>query len=177
MMTTSRMLIALAAAAVGLLSGCGWSPLYADINTEAASEELRAIKVDPIAERIGQRLEIALRNSLNPTGEPTPPRYRLGTTIAIWLGNLGIQSQGLATLGQIDAYATFRLVDIQTGNVLLTNSVHVANSFDLNPNQYSTIVGEDDAGVRCVAELDQEIVTRLTLFMQRRLAEKSSKPA
>ena len=176
-MTTSRMLIALAAGAAQLLSGCGWTPLYADVDTEAASEELRAIKVDPIAERIGQRLEIALRNSLNSTGESTPTRYRLSTTIAIWLGNLGIQSQGLATLGQIDAYATFRLIDLQTGNVLLTNSIHVANSFDLSPNQYSTIVGEDDAGVRSVAELDQEIVTRLTLFMQRRMAEKSAKPA
>jgi len=138
---------------------------------------LRAIKVDPIAERIGQRLEIALRNSLNPTGDPTPPRYRLSTTLATYLSNLGIQSQGLATLGQIDAYATFRLVDLQTGSILLTNTIHVANSFDLNPNQYSTIVGEDDAGVRSVAELDQEIVTRLTLFMQRRMAEKSPKPA
>jgi len=176
-MPTTRVLIALAAAAAQLLSGCGWTPLYADIQTGAASEELRAIKVDPISERIGQRLEIALRNSLNPTGEASPPRYRLSTTIAIWLGNLGIQSQGLATLGQIDAYATFRLVDIQTGSVLLTNSVHVANSFDLNPNQYSTIVGEDDAGVRTVTELNQEIVTRLTLFMQRRMAEKSAKPA
>jgi len=38
-------------------------------------------------------------------------------------------------------------------------------------------VGEDDAGIRSVAELDQEIVTRLTLFMQRRMAEKSPKPA
>ena len=176
-MTTSRMLIALAAGAAQLLSGCGWTPLYADVDTEAASEELRAIKVDPIAERIGQRLEIALRNSLNPTGEPTPTRYRLNTTLATYLGNLGIQSQGLATLGQVDAYATFRLIDLQTGNVLLTNSIHVANSFDLSPNQYSTIVGEDDAGVRSVAELDQEIVTRLTLFMQRRMAEKSAKPA
>jgi LPS-assembly lipoprotein len=173
----SRRLIALAAGAAQLLSGCGWTPLYADVDTQAASEELRAIKVEPIPERIGQRLEIALRNSLNPTGDPTPPRYRLGITIAIWLGNLGIQSQGLATLGQIDVYATFRLVDLQTGSILLTNSVHVANSFDLNPNQYSTIVGEDDAGIRSVAELDQEIVTRLTLFMQRRMAEKSPKPA
>ena len=66
--------IALVVAAAQGLSGCGWAPLYADIETEAASEELRAIKVDPIAERIGQRLEIALRNSLNPTGEPTPAR-------------------------------------------------------------------------------------------------------
>jgi len=59
-MKTTRVLIALAGAAAQVLSGCGWTPLYADIKTEAASEELRAIKVDPIAERIGQRLEIAL---------------------------------------------------------------------------------------------------------------------
>jgi LPS-assembly lipoprotein len=175
-MTISRAVIALAAAVAQILSGCGWAPLYADIENGPASEELRAIKVDPISERIGQRLEIALRNSLNPTGEPTPPRYRLNTTLAITLGNLGIQSQGLATLGQIDATATIRLTDIQTGSTLLNNTVHVANSFDLNPNQYSTIVGEDDTGVRSVAELDQEIVTRLTLFMQRRMAEKSTKP-
>jgi LPS-assembly lipoprotein len=175
-MTTARVLIALAAAGALLLSSCGWTPLYADIETEAASEELRAIKVDPIAERIGQRLEIALRNSFNPTGEPTPTRYRLNTTLVVVLGNLGIQSQGLATLGQLDAYATYRLIDLQTGGILLTNTIHVANSFDLNPNQYSTIVGEDDAGVRSVAELDQEIVTRLTLFMQRRTGTKSTKP-
>jgi LPS-assembly lipoprotein len=176
-MMISRAVIALAAAVAQILSGCGWAPLYADIESGPASEELRAIKVDPISERIGQRLEIALRNSLNPAGEPTPPRYRLNTTLAVTLGNLGIQSQGLATLGQIDATATFRLIDIQTGGTLLTSTVHVANSFDLNPNQYSTIVGEDDAGVRSVAEFDQEIVTRLTLFMQRRIAEQSAKPA
>ena len=176
-MTTSRAVIALATAVAQMLSGCGWAPLYADIESGPESEELRAIKVDPISERVGQRLEIALRNSLNPTGEPTPTRYRLNTTLAVTLGNLGIQSQGLATLGQLDAFATFRLIDLQTGGILLSNTVHVANSFDLNPNQYSTIVGEDDAGVRSVAELDQEIVTRLTVFMQRRIAEKSAKPA
>ena len=176
-MTTHCAVIALAAALAQMLSGCGWAPLYADVESGPTSEELRAIKVDPISERIGQRLEIALRNSLNPTGEPTPARYRLSTTLAVTLGNLGIQSQGLGTLGQIDASATYRLIDLQTGGILLTNTVHVANSFDLNPNQYSTVVGENDAGVRSVVELDQEIVTRLTFFMQRRMAEKSAKPA
>jgi len=174
---TSRAVIALAAVVAQALSGCGWAPLYADVESGPASEELRAIKVDPIAERIGQRLEIALRNSLNPTGEPPPPRYRLSTTLAVTLGNLGIQSQGLGTLGQVDASATFRLIDLKSGSTLLNNTVHVANSFDLNPNQYSTIVGENDAGVRCVAELDQEIVTRLTLFMQRRTAESGPRPS
>jgi hypothetical protein len=55
--------------------------------------------------------------------------------------------------------------------------VHVANSFNLNPNQYSTVVGEDDVAVRSVAELNQEIVTRLTLFMVRRLAEQPPAPS
>ena len=169
-------LVALIAAASAALPGCGWQPLYADAETGPASEELRAIKVNPIPERIGQRLEIALRNSFNPSGEPTPPRYVLSTSLISVLGNLGIQSQGLATLGQIDAFATVTLVDLQNHATLLTNTIHVANSFDLNPNQYSTIVGEDDARNRCVAELDQEIVTRLTMFMQRRIAEKAAKP-
>jgi LPS-assembly lipoprotein len=176
-MPAHRVLIALATAVAQTLSGCGWAPLYSDIESGTASEELRAIKVDPISERIGQRLEIALRNSLNPSGEPTTPRYVLKTRLSVALGNLGIQSQGLGTLGQLDVFADYTLSDLQSGSQLLANRVHVANSFDLNPNQYSTIVAEDDAGVRSVAELDQEIVTRLTLFIQRRMAEKSAKPA
>src|SRR5271169_6490640 len=74
-----RVLIALSAAVVQMLSGCGWAPLYGDTETGPGSEELRAIKVAPISERIGQRLEIALLNSLNPTGEPTTPRYLFRT--------------------------------------------------------------------------------------------------
>ena len=162
--------------AVLALAGCTLTPLYADLETGPAADELRAIRVDPIAERIGQRLEIALRNSLNPSGEPTPARYRLRTTLATTLSNLGIQSQGLATLGKIDVYATSYLSDIQSGANLFVNSVHVENSFELSTNQYSTVVGEDDAAVRSVRELDQEIVTRLTLFFQRRLAEQKPKP-
>ena len=170
------LLPALVILAAPAFSGCGWTPLYADAGAGTASEELRAIRVDPILERIGQRLQIALRESLNPTGEPTPERYRLRTTLATYLSNLGIQSQGLATLGKLDVYATYYLLDVQSGNTLLANTVHVANTFDLNPNQYSTVVAEDDAAVRSVSELDQEIVTRLTLFLQRRIAEKSGKP-
>ena len=172
----SRWWLALAITGPLALSGCGWAPLYGDPEVGPAGEELRAIRVDPIPERIGQRLEMALRNSLNPSGEPTPPRYVLRSTPSVSLSNLGIQAQGLATLGQLDVTVTYVLVDMQSGKTLLANTVHVANSFDLNPNQYSTIVGEDDAGVRGVAELNQEIVTRLTLFMQRRIAEKNSKP-
>jgi LPS-assembly lipoprotein len=172
-----RWRLALAAAAPLMVSSCGWAPLYADTEGGPAGEELRAIRVDPIPDRLGQKLEMALRNSLNPSGEPTKPRYVLRTTPTVRLSNLGIQAQGLASLGQLDVSLSYALLDLQSGAPLLNGTVHVANSFDLNPNQYSTIVGEDDAAVRSVAELDQEIVTRLTLFMQRRIVEKSPKPS
>jgi LPS-assembly lipoprotein len=159
------------------LSGCGWAPLYGEATSGPASEELRAIHVDPISERIGQRLAIALRNSLNPTGEPTPERYRLQTTLSTSLTNLGIQSEGLASLGKLDVYATYNLIDSKSRKTLLVNTVHVANTFNLNPNQYSTVAGEDDTAVRSAAELNQEIVTRLALFMERRLAEQPPAPS
>jgi hypothetical protein len=160
----------LATLLVAPFSGCGWTPLYADLDTGPANEDLRAIRVEPISERIGQRLAMALRNSLNPTGEPTTQRYRLATTLNVVLSSLGIQSQGTATLGRLDVYATYYLYDIASGAILLGNTLHVQNSFELNPNQYSTVVGEDDAAVRSVAELNQEMVARLSLFMERRAA-------
>ena len=169
-MASRRALLALAVGLALPLPGCGWEPLYADLQSGPTSADLRAIKVTPIADRIGQRLEMALRNSLNPTGEPTTYRYTLYTTLVVGLSDLGLQSQGTSTLGRLDVYAYYHLVDNRNGSTLLNNSQHVQNSFAFNPNQYSTVVGEDDARVRCVAELNQEMVTRLTLFMQRRAA-------
>jgi LPS-assembly lipoprotein len=166
----------LAALSSAGISGCGWTPLYADLAQGPTDEELRAIQVAPIPERIGQRLAMALRNSLNPTGEPTKQRYRLATTLSVSLSNLGIQTQGTATLGRLDVYATYYLTEISSGSSLQANTIHVQNSFDLNPNQYSTVVGEDDAAVRSVAELNQEIVTRLSLFMAHRAAASKRKP-
>jgi LPS-assembly lipoprotein len=174
-----RLLFALPAAialALGSpLTGCGWEPLYADPQTGPASAELRAIKVDPISDRVGQRLEIALRDSLNPTGIPTPSRYTLRTTLYFSLSGLGIQSQGTASLGQIDLHSTSYLIENRTGQNLLTISLHEQNSFQLNPNQYSTVVGEDDAQVRTVAELNQEIVRRLEIFLEHRVAGQPAK--
>jgi LPS-assembly lipoprotein len=152
------------------LSGCGWRPLYADPETGAADAALRAIRVAPIAERLGQRLELALRDALNPTGIPTPQRYVLRTTLAIYRANLGVQSQGLATRGKFDVYATFSLADLASGHVLLINTTHAADGFDILANQYANVVAEDDARTRIAEELAQDIVTRLNLFLQRRAA-------
>ncbi|HEY1259531.1 MAG TPA: LPS assembly lipoprotein LptE [Stellaceae bacterium] len=174
-MAAGRVLLLLA----GLLalSGCGWAPLYADPEAGPAAGELAAIRVEPIPERLGQRLEIALRNALDPSGEPVKARYALQTALTVSLSDLGIQTQGTAVLGRVDVYADYRLNDLKSGNTLLSSEVHSQNSFSLDPNEYSTVVAENDAGVRSVVEITREMVARLTLFMEHRMAAKPAKPS
>jgi LPS-assembly lipoprotein len=157
------------------LSGCGWEPLYADRESGPADAEMRAIKVDPIPERIGQRLALALRESLNPDGAPSPQRYRLSILLITQRSDLGIQQTGLGSRGKLDATANITLRDIKTGAMLLFTTNHVAESFDILANEYVSVVAEDDARVRAVEELRRDIVTRLTLFLQRRAAESGPK--
>ncbi len=161
---------------LALLGGCGWAPLYADRESEPADEEVRAIRVAPISERIGQKLALALRQSLNPAGEPTPQRYLLRTTLQTQRQDLGVQTQGFGTRGRLDAYATFFLTDSTTGTQLLAGISHVADSFDILANEYSNVVAEEDARTRAVEEMRRDIVTRLTVFLQRRVAEHAVKP-
>jgi hypothetical protein len=62
------------------------------------------------------------------------------------------------------------LRDIKTGAPILSTTSHVAESFDILANEYASVVAEDDARTRAVEELRRDIVTRLTLFLQRRAA-------
>lgn len=149
-----------------LLAGCGWEPLYADSKTAEGTADLRAITVAPIPERLGQHLEMGLRNSFNPNGEPTKQLYRLAVTPTVSLQSLGIQSQGLGTRGEVQLQANFQLTEIAGGKQLLTGVVRAADSFDIQANGYSTVVAQEDAKVRVVEEVRREIVNRLTIFMQ-----------
>ena len=161
---------------LAVLGGCGWAPLYADPEAGPADEAIRAIRVAPISERIGQKLALALRQSLNPTGEETPQRYLLRVTLQTQRQDLGIQTQGLGTRGKFDAYANFTLSDSTSGLNLFSATSHAVDSFDILANEYSNVVAEDDARTRAVEEMRRDIVTRVTLFLQRRAAERALKP-
>lgn len=164
------LLPALALTSPAVLTGCGWEPLYANSETAAGSADLRAIKVAPIPERVGQMLEIGLRNSFNPSEETTKQVYLLKVTLNTALQDLGIQSQGLGTRGEVQVYANYQLLDITGTKVLQTSAMHATDSFDIQANGYSTQVAEDDAKKRAVEELRHEIVARLILFMQNKPA-------
>ena len=168
-MTARRRLLSLAVSlSLPVLAGCGWEPLYANSQTETGNADLRGIEVARISERVGQQLETALRNSFNPSGVQSTHTYRLVVTLTRALQDLGIQSQGLGTRGEVQLYAIYQLVEIATGKVLSTGSIHTSDSFDIQANGYSTVVAQNDASVRDVEEIRRELVARMTMFMQSR---------
>ncbi|MBV9828629.1 MAG: hypothetical protein JO001_23620 [Alphaproteobacteria bacterium] len=157
------------------LAGCGWEPLNLTPEAGPAADELRAIHVAPIAERVGQRLAVGLRESFNPNGIPTPPRYTLRITLQIIRLDLGIQIQGLGTRGRVDIYATFTLTETATGAVITNGTSHAAESFDILANEYSNVVAEEDARNRCVDELRRDLLSRLIVVLQNRIADQGKK--
>jgi LPS-assembly lipoprotein len=166
-MRRRRLLVLSAVLLPAILAGCGWEPLYADRETSEAAASLRAIKVLPIVDRVGQQLEKGLRSSFNPNGDPPAKQlYALNVTIQKTLLDSGIQSQGLGTRGEVHLYAKYQLTDIATNKVLQNGFVHTSDTFDIQANGYSTVVAQNDAATRDVEELRREIVARMTLFMQ-----------
>jgi len=165
-----RLLLGLGLCLAAAAGGCGWTPLYADRQSGPAEAELRAVRVAPIPERFGQRLERALRTSFNPDHIATPERYILRITPQLYQQNLGILEQGVGTRGRSDGYATFYLQELKTGAQLLTGTSHATDSFDLLASGYANVVAMDDSQVKVVEELREDLVARLIIFFQHRVA-------
>ncbi|HXP12784.1 MAG TPA: LPS assembly lipoprotein LptE [Stellaceae bacterium] len=159
------MLIAVAAA----LGGCGFHPLYGGRTAGAYDPDLATIKVASIPNRAGQILALSLRERLNPRGVEAPVRYTLRTTIAVSRNNLGIERNATSMRGQVDVVAEYDLIG-PGGAVLLHGRSHTISAFNIVLDGYATQVAQDDARDRALADISDDMVTNLSLFVRNRRA-------
>src|SRR5713226_6356909 len=110
------------------LGACGFRPLYAEREEASSEPALATIKVLPIKDRIGQMLEMSLRESFNPRGIAADPRYTLSVTLAVSRFDLGIQRDASATRGRVDVYATIQLADAQSGKAVYNSRAQSTRS-------------------------------------------------
>lgn len=152
------------------LAGCGFHPLYAERDLKANEPLLAAIKVTPISERVGQQLEFALREELNPTGLQVPSLYTLTITLIVASVDTGIQRDASATRGNTTVYATFTLTEIKTNKQLYASRTQSTSAYNILFDPYAAQVATDDSLTRAVRELSGEIGTRLALFLRQQRA-------
>lgn len=153
-----------------LLGACGFHPLYGERELATAEPELAAIEVMPIKDRIGQELELSLREALNPRAIAVAPRYRLAVSLNVARYDLGIQRDASSTRARVDVIATFQLIDAQNGQSVYLSRTQSTSAFNILNDAYAAQVAEEDARTRTVRDLSDEIRTRLALFLRHQRA-------
>ena len=148
------------------LAACGFHPLYAESRRVADEPALAAIKVLPIADRMGQQLELSLREQFNPRGLSLEPRYQLSVTLSVYRADLGIQRDATATRGQVNVTAIIVLSEAKTAKVVYRGSAHSLSAFNVVDDAYAAQVAQDDSDSRTVRDLADEIRTRVAIFLQ-----------
>lgn len=154
--------------AAALLGGCGYRPLYGNpgIGSEAGGD-LADVGIAPIADRRGQILHNALRDRMNPAGQPTAPKYLLRITLQERRAELGIRIDETATRANLLFAASFQLIETETGAMITQGRSTATTSFNILTEEYGTIRAEDDARQRGVQLIAENIEMQVALYLNR----------
>jgi len=152
-----------------LATGCGFRPLYGDPGGARAStaEQMAAIRILPLRDRLGQQMHNMLRDRLNPRGQPRDPAYVLAVKLSEVREELGIRKDETATRANLTLYANYTLRAASGDKILFTGQSSSVNSFNILSNQFASLFSESDAQTRALRELSDDIRTRLGLYFAR----------
>ena len=153
-MSWSKGLGAVAALALALgLAGC-FQPLYSESAHPGLVEDVRAIEVVPIKDRLGHYLADNLTSAFNGTGETPPPKYRLTVKVSTGTSTPTVNSLiNVATSATVKAEAEFKLIKIDGGDEVLTGKAVAAAAYDRSQQRYNDLRAERDAEIRLARAL------------------------
>ena len=155
-----RPLVATASLALGL-GGC-FQPLYAPINGIDAGEELRAVEIDPIPERLGHYLHNELVLAFDGAGGGTPRKYHLEVVARERLLTPLVDTfSGRADSATIAVEADYRLVPIGGGEPVTVGTAITNASYDRSAQRFANIRAARDSEIRVARTLADQIRTRV----------------
>lgn len=163
-----RALMALGAAGVLSLAGCGFSPVYGPGGAVASSSDpsvrqvLASTQVALIPERSGQMLRRALQERLGATGE-APAAQELRVALQFGAEPEGFRRDGSPTRLRYNATASWLLVSQGSPPATLAQGTERAfDAFNIPDNQFFAADASRDATIRrLVEQLADDIVLRL----------------
>jgi LPS-assembly lipoprotein len=147
-----------------LLPGCGYQPLYG-ANSPAA-QQLPLVQINNIPDRLGQQLRNRLIDRFYSDGRPASPEYTLDISLVPSVYKLGIALDDSATRAELSLAANYTLRNMQ-GAAVFTGSTTAVTNFNILRSQYATLIGEQDAYDRSVAQVSEDITRRVSLFFNR----------
>ena len=144
------------------LGGC-LQPLYGEFSPNGnLRDELQAIAVDPIPERLGHYLGDELIFAFNGTGSHVPPRYRLHVALRESTQTPLIDTvSGRASAGTVVVSADYVLTSATRATPVAKGTVSVAADYDRTSQRFANIRAARDAEIRDAKRLADQIQTRV----------------
>ena len=161
-----RTLLALVTA-LFILSGCGFTPMYAEKGDgEGLSETFSNVAIAPIEDRIGQVVRNHLQDRMNPYGSPAAPDYLLRVTLDQALEGYGFRTDESVTRESLTLTASYQLVDQKTGDVVLQDEVRAIQAYDVVQSDFANFSTQQDAEARTALQIAELLTARLGLYFK-----------
>jgi LPS-assembly lipoprotein len=147
------------------LPACGLRPVYAGGSKGPVATTLNQIEVATIPDRAGWLMHNALTDRLGRGGAEV--RYRLEVTLDDRIDGFGVRRDNAVTRERRTLRARYRLVERETGTVLVDATAGSDAGIDVVSSEYSVIAAENSALERLTGDVADQIVARLARYASR----------
>lgn len=155
----------LAIAVLVAMTACGFQPLYGErTDGRDVTREIAQIAIDPIPDRLGQRVRNHLIDALNAGGQPSAPSFRLAVALTQRKEGVAFQSDEQATRFNVTLEATFALRRAADDVVVTRGAARSVTAFNIVQSEFANITAENDAGRRAARQVADSIALRLGVF-------------
>lgn len=148
------------------LTGCGLHPLYSDGAHGTVGQFLDQVDVAGIDGKAGWLMRNALIDRIGAVA-PASARYRLQVELDDKITGFGVQTNGIVTRERRALRSRFRLVEAQSGVVVLDATAGSDESVDVVGSEYATVAAENSALERLTQVVADKIVARVALYAER----------
>lgn len=151
---------------LGLLTGCGFTPIYGSAGPSNISADLSTVQVARIKDRTGQQLRNLLLNRINPGGSPNKPNYRLSVQLSESKQELAIKKSEISTRANLTFTARFQLQGLgQFKGRTFSGNAKIVTSYNILSSDFGTLATEQNARRRAVRELSDDITNRIAAYL------------
>ena len=166
---TNAIALTLALGSALLVGGCV-QPLYMATTAGggAVGDELAAIQVEPIPDRLGHYVTNELISQLNGAGSSVPPKYRLVVTLNERLSTPIINTfTGQAEAGAVSVDAKYQLFALAGGadKPIANGNMSQFVAYDRTSQRLSNVRAARDAEVRNATTIAEQIRTRIAIAL------------
>lgn len=151
-----------ALAAVSLATGCGFEPLNRERPGANVTENLAAIRIEPIAERSGQILRNYLLDRLTPRGTPARVEYVLRVRLHEPRQTLALRRDDVISRIAYSASVSFDLFD-GSGRRIMGGSASHSTDYEVTNSEFSTLMALQSARERVLELVGDDIRHQLAI--------------